>query len=433
MLSEYFSAYRNISPFFMFCIPKEKVMKQVKLIIIALIALSLSGYSQINLIGARSNQGTGNMEVVKWQALNQSSVTIYPTFLQAYVFGSSVFDAYNGNYYLNGIGTSASGLFSFNSITNEQNISNFGAFSSIAEIDMSTAKIYTLSASVVDYISVNGYDINTGEVTLLGQIFEPGIQGIIADATGFDSNNGVLYYVGYDTLPSLCLYGIQVREPVFTYTKTTLIPTAPGNNISSVNYDNVNNTIFAMNAEYSALGNYEGNKVVEINKSTGEIVTRGNLTGFEAFMGGSSSFDQNTGSLLLVGFDANFAQKMIVFNTSDNTYTTGFVPGNVSEIVCDNTVFARNAYVVTSISENDKTSISVFPNPTGTRISISTTNTGSGEIIVSLFDINGKIVLQDRFVRKSQIDMDVSTLVKGIYLLKAESPEGITSTKIVIR
>jgi len=417
----------------MFICAKETDMKQAKLTIIAILLLSISSSAQINLIGAQINQGTGNIDIVKWQALDTASVTIYPTTLQAYVFGSSVFDAYNSNYYLNGFGTSANGLFSFNSITNEQNISSFNAFSSITEIDMSTGKIYTLSAEVADYISVNEYDINTGEEILLGQIFEPGIQGIIADATGFDSNNGILYYVGYDTLPSLCLYGIEVREPVFTYTKTTLITSAPINNITSVNYDNVNNTIFAMNAEFSAQFNYIGNKVVEINKSSGEVITRGDLAGFEAFLAGSSSFDQNTGSLLLVGFDAGFNQKMIVFNTNDNTYITGSMPGAVSEIVCDNNVFAKNAYLTTSVSDNDKSTLQVFPNPASTKITITSPGAGSGDIIVSLYDMNGKMALQDRFAQKNQNTLDVSMLPKGVYLIKAETPEGNTSKKIVIR
>ena len=38
---------------------------------------------------------------------------------------------------------------------------------------------------------------------------------------------------------------------------------------------------------------------------------------------------------------------MIVFNTYTNTYETGFVPGSVSEIVCDNYAFAQSAYGIT--------------------------------------------------------------------------------------
>lgn len=135
----------------------------------------------------------------------------------------------------------------------------------------------------------------------------------------------------------------------------------------------------------------------------------------------------------MVGFDADFNQEMIVFNTNDNTYFTGFVPGLVSEIVCDNNVFAKNAYLTTSVNENEKSEISVFPNPASTKITIASPGTGSGDIIVSLFDMNGKMALQDRFAQKNQNTLDVSTLPKGVYLIKAETPEGNTSKKIVIR
>ena len=76
-----------------------------------------------------------------------------------------------------------------------------------------------------------------------------------------------------------------------------------------MNYDNVNNILYASNAEYDSAYNYTGNKVVEINHITGEVITRGLLAGFPLFPGGSSSFDQNSGSLLLVGFDTNFVER----------------------------------------------------------------------------------------------------------------------------
>jgi hypothetical protein len=47
--------------------------------------------------------------------------------------------------------------------------------------------------------------------------------------------------------------------------------------------------------------------------------------------------------------------------------------------------------------------------------------------------MNGKMALQDRFAQKNQNTLDVSTLPKGVYLIKAETPEGNTSKKIVIR
>jgi hypothetical protein len=53
-----------------------------------------------------------------------------------------------------------------------------------------------------------------------------------------------------------------VRNPVFSWAKKTLLTTAPGNNFSSVNYDNVNNILYASNAEYDPATNYTGNKRV---------------------------------------------------------------------------------------------------------------------------------------------------------------------------
>ncbi|MBK7443228.1 MAG: hypothetical protein IPI65_17475 [Bacteroidetes bacterium] len=43
--------------------------------------------------------------------------------------------------------------------------------------------------------------------------------GIISDAIGFDSNNGIIYYAGFTADPALCLYAIPVRDTVFSFYK----------------------------------------------------------------------------------------------------------------------------------------------------------------------------------------------------------------------
>ena len=157
------------------------------------------------------------------------------------------------------------------------------------------------------------------------------------------------------TIRLLCLYAIPVRENQFSFTKTILNPTAaPFNIITSVNFDNVNEIIYARNATYDSSFNYTGSSVVEINKTTGDIITRGELVEFPYFVGGSSSFDQNTGTFLLVGIDTSNMLKMIAFNTYDNTYVSGFVPGNVSEIVCDNTTFVKSTYITTGVKKEQE-------------------------------------------------------------------------------
>jgi len=390
--------------------------------------------AQINLIGSSGSQNPDVISVVKWQALDPTSVTSYPTAFEAYLFGSSVFNSWSGNYYLTGIGADTSGLLSFNTETNTQTISPYTTFSNITEIDMSTGKIYNLTADSTDYFSVNEYDIKTGNDSLLGVIYEPGILGIIADATGFDSNNGILYYVGYDNSPYYSLYAIPVRDSDFSYTKTTLFAEGPGNNFTGLNYDNINNTLYALNARFDSTWNYAGSFVVEINKTSGEVITRGSLAEFPYFVAGSSSFDQNTSSLLLVGIDTNFMARMIVFNTIDNTYEAGFVPDNVSEIVCDNSAFARNAYTTTAVKEQEAKPIEIklYPNPATDKITLLNLPAAAAEIQITIFNLTGQLVLNQNYKPLQQLELNISALKPGNYLLQIKTNASVETRKLVI-
>jgi hypothetical protein len=408
-------------------------MKKIKLLLAILLLFTMGMKAQINLVGAASNQATGIIDIVKWQALDPESVTSYPSMLQGYYAGSSAFDSYNSNYYLTGITATGGGLFSFNTQTNEQDLSEFTSFSNISEFDMSSGRMYDLHMDSTEYISVNEYDIETGTDSMIGVIYEPGANGIVFDAIGFNSNDGIIYYVGFTSEPAICLYAIPVREEVFSFSRTTLIPTAPFNILTSVNYDNVNDKIFALNATYDSLFNYTGNEIVEIDKETGEIITLAELADFTAFVASSSSFDQNTGSFLLVGVDTSNLMRMIVFNTYTNTYETGFVPGSVSEIVCDNSAFALANYNTTTVEERRKTDFTLFPNPATTSIKISNNGAWSEDILVSIYNMNGGLVLRQMFQPKNTIELDLSSLKTGTYLLKLVSGEGVETRKIMIR
>ncbi len=408
-------------------------MKKHILIISLLIILFPAAKAQISLIGASASQNPDVISILKWQALDTASITSYPTPLEGYVFGSSVFDSWNSNYYITGISADTSGLLTFNSETNTNTIGAYRTFSSITEIDMSTGKIYNLTTDSIGYFSVNEYDIKTGEDSLLGVIYEPGIVGIVADATGFDSNNGILYYVGYDNSPSHCLYAIPVRNSGFSYTKTVLTAEGPGNNFTGLNYDNINNTLYALNARFDSTWNYTGSYVVEIDKISGVVNTRGSLSEFPYFVAGSSSFDQNSGSLLLVGIDTSNVLKMIVFDTYTNTYQTGFVPGNVSEIVCDNSAFARSAYTTTTTSDLAAPAMNVFPNPASGIVTLEGLIGSAGETQVNIFSLNGQRVFQKNFQSRSSLVFDISHLKAGTYLLKVNYGERIENQKLIVR
>jgi hypothetical protein len=381
-------------------------------------------------VGASINSNTSQIDILKWQAFDSASVTPYPTMFTGYYLASSLFDAYNSNYYLSGITPDSSALLSFNTVSNDISLHPFTSFSNISEIDMSTGKIYTLQSDSIGYISVNEYDLTTGTDSLLGVISEPGLYGIAVDAIGFDSNHGIIYYIGYDGTSTYCLFSIPVRNPAFSWAKKTLLTTAPDNNFYSVNYDNVNDKLFASSAEYDSANNYNGNRVVEIDYITGAVTSRGLLTGFPAFQVGSSSFDQNSGSLLLVGFDTNFAKKMIIFNTYTNTYETGFVPGNVSEIVCDNHAFAQSAYGTLAIVEKDKPDVSIFPNPATSKFTLMT-NISGDKSTLKISDINGR----ERFsveIITPETEISTEFLTKGVYFVTVQNEKFRQTIKLII-
>ena len=413
-------------------IAKSKIMNRTLLYLAVFMLISMGSNAQINLVGAANNFETGKIDIVKWQALDPESLIVHSSILDGYYFATSAFDSYNSNYYITGISGDSSGLYSINTITNQENLVEGSQYTNISEFDMSTGKMYNLKMETEEYISIYEFDITTNQDSLIGVIYEPGANGIVVDAIGFDANNGILYYVGFTNDPALCLYAVPVREDQFSFTKTILNPTAaPFNIITSVNFDNVNEIIYARNATYDSTFIYTGSSVVEINKTTGDIITRGELTEFPYFVGGSSSFDQNTGSFLLVGIDTSNMAKMIVFNTYENTYVTGFVPGNVSEIVCDNTNFVQLNYIATGVKTEPKLNFTLSPNPVSEKLTIN--HAFSGKVTVQLIAANGNLVLVKDYIESSKIELNLASFAPGIYLVKLIAAGKTVSEKIVVK
>ena len=60
-------------------------------------------------------------------------------------------------------------------------------------------------------------------------------------------------------------------------------------------------------------------------------------------------------------------------------------------------------------------------------------NTNAQEVTdIGIFNIQGIQLIQDRFRNQHQFEMNISTLAKGIYLVKIETRAGIESKKLVI-
>lgn len=280
-----------------------------------------------------------------------------------------------------------------------------------------------------EYINVYEYDIVSNEDSLIGTIYEPGVMGIVADAIGFDSNNGIIYYVGYTSDAALALYAIPVREDSFSFTKTTLNTQNVISSITSLNFDNVNDKLFATNDTYDENGNYTGKTIVEIDITTGDVNTLIELSEFPYFVGGSSQFDQNSGTFILVGVNNSNTIEMIAFNTYTNTYVSGYVP-SVSEIVCDNTLFARSQYSVTGIEPQASLNFSMYPNPVSDLLNLEYTS--NGPVQVQIFSSMGELVYDKNITSLSKVNLDLSILSVGFYTVNLTSANQSASKTIVV-
>jgi hypothetical protein len=300
----------------------------------------------------------------------------------------------------------------------------------IAEFDMSTSKMYNLIMEIEEYVSVYEYDIENNQESLIGTIYQPGAIGLVADAISFDSNSGILYYIGYTSASGLALYSIPVREESFSFSETPLITPSAFSSITSLNFDNVNEKLFAACDTYDANGDYAGRSIVEIDVNTGAVSTLGQLSEFAYFVGGSSQFDQNSGTFLLVGIDTNNTAAMIAFDTYTNTYVSGFVP-SVSEIVCDNTVFARNRYMPASVATQEELQFSLYPNPVANTLNVECTY--QGPVQVRVFSSMGELVYEATTASVHRMNIDMSSFSSGLYTVNLTHAQKTMTRKIVVQ
>lgn len=389
-------------------------MRKILYTISIMLSIHSIAISQIKLMGVAYNPSTASIDLVQWLAFDSTSVTITPTTLDMYLYASSSYDPFSGSYYIAGVSGEESGLYSYDTDLGESNLATGALYTNIAEFDMSNGKMYNLIMETEEYISVYEYDIAANEDSLIGVIYEPGVVGIIADAIGFDSNNGILYYAGYTNDSALALYAIPVREESFSFTKTTLNTPNPVSSITSLNFDNVNEKLFATNDLYDENGLFSGRNIVEIDITSGDVYTLAELTDFPYFVGGSSQFDQNSGTFLLVGINTNNELKMIAFDTYTNTYETGYVPA-VSEIVCDNKLFARSTYITAGLERETSYNFNLYPNPVSDILNIQFAANGPAR--VRIYGANGEVVHDSSVVTFGLMNVDISDLASGLYMV----------------
>lgn len=76
---------------------------------------------------------------------------------------------------------------------------------------------------------------------------------------------------------------------------------------------------------------------------------------------------------------------------------------------------------------------SIYPNPANDKITITHVGEPARESVVTIFGIDGKQIVQEKFKNQNVYEMDVKMLSKGIFLITIETGMGIESKKLVIQ
>lgn len=94
-----------------------------------------------------------------------------------------------------------------------------------------------------------------------------------------------------------------------------------------------------------------------------------------------------------------------------------------------------DCFVLTGINDlsQDINSIKIYPNPAIDKITITGLIATREEIIVSIFTINGEAMLNQKIRNSEQLEIDVSRLAKGIYIVKAQAKDSMKVEMLVIK
>jgi hypothetical protein len=157
------------------------------------------------------------------------------------------------------------------------------------------------------------------------------------------------------------------------------------------------------------------NSVYFCDENTGYIVGR-NGTILKTVNGGDNWDELPSGTY--------YDFRSVYFTDANTGYAVG-AAGTILKTTNGGTNFIEESKLL-------KSTITIFPNPSNTRITIVSQSKLSSIILVSIFSINGEGVMIQKFQNQNQVEIDVSNFRKGIYLVRILTKTGIESKKLVI-
>jgi hypothetical protein len=397
-----------------------KMMRKRLPVLLALFLVAQLLTAQIKIVGANFDLGTNTISVIRWNANTGGLLDSVPTPTQGIAIGSSVFDAYAGKYYFadgNGLNGIQLGPNTFTSYAGTQ-------ISTSAEIDMANGKIFgvrltnvldssgMLISSSMDMVEFN---ISNNTETVLGTF--AGNQGVYLDASCYNSNLGIYYFVGVDSVLGECLYAVNTQASAFAF---TLVPLSlSGVYAITLEYDNEHNILYALMMDTNTPGSSHF-LIQKIDPTTGALTMEANFPQYHSYQIGSCSFHQASSSMVFV-FPDTTGTILRIYDTVNDTMTNGVLPiPIINEFECDNTEYAATKYNTTAVkSPLSQARMGIFPNPATHSLQV----VAPGKVLqVQVVDALGQVM--PIATTGDMNTVDVSQLRPGYYILRSLLADG---------
>ena len=319
-------------------------------------------------------------------------------------------------------------MFRYRTQNNTISLSEVSSFfNGSAEVDMLTGMLYSYDGNSLDNgLYLNRYNPFTQTSTNLGYYqFNPNTI-FYPDSSGYDSDNGIYYFIIQDG-DGKKLVKSNINSETFSYTVIPLFGETITGNIG-LEYSNQENTLHIIYTEYNSSTGTSTINVGYLNGETGQITNLVNLIEVDRLQLFNRTYDQNTETLIFIGFDLNNQQRIYLYNTlTDQLVNYPLPPSVIYEIEADNFIFAQNRYTTLGIDEKQISTFSVNPNPIENSFYVNFEGTTAE---YELFDVIGKSV-QKGIVQNSQ-EINVSKLRKGVYVINIKTANFNENKKIII-
>jgi outer membrane protein assembly factor BamB len=283
------------------------------------------------------------------------------------------------------------------------------------EFDPVTNKLYGLwwDNGTQKFVSV---DRVTGDRTEISRI--SGIQGVIMGSSAFCSDSGQYIFVGYkSSTETYHIYTINVNNGTVKY--NPLNPEFTG----EYKYDPATNKL------YGLWLNGTTQKLVSVDRISGERTEIFNIPDNSGVISGSSAFDADSGRYLFVGFSGD--------HTKQYLYTIDITDGTVKNKVLnpDYTGEYQIINYVPRISAvkpcSAEVPVEIYPNPLSGNLPLTILENVKR---VEILSINGRPVKNYEIENSiEKCTLDLSGISNGIYMIRMSLSSGqVYITKLMI-